>query len=143
MTEDPSHTAGPEDEASVFGNLPRTRPGARSPRRDEATSRRSAEPKSPDPEPESPPDPLSPELDAERILSESRPSEERSAAAEPPEDHEDGGGIEELAWAGVAAAAEAATLGVRLANRAMESLRGGSPEDRGGSEEDRGGSEEP
>ena len=32
-------------------------------------------------------------------------------------------GIEDVAWAGVAAAAEAATIGVRLANRALEAMR--------------------
>jgi hypothetical protein len=34
-----------------------------------------------------------------------------------------GGGIEDVAWAGVAAAAEAATIGVRLATRALEAMR--------------------
>jgi hypothetical protein len=33
------------------------------------------------------------------------------------------GGVEDLAWAGVAVAAEAATLGVRLAGRAFEAMR--------------------
>ena len=37
------------------------------------------------------------------------------------------GGLEDLAWAGVAAAAEAATLGVRLATRAVEALRDAAP----------------
>ena len=35
----------------------------------------------------------------------------------------EGRGIEDVAWAGVAAAAEAATIGVRLANRALEAMR--------------------
>ena len=39
------------------------------------------------------------------------------------------GGIEDLAWAGVAVAAEAATLGVRLLSRAVEAVR--KPADRG------------
>ncbi|MGH2953913.1 MAG: hypothetical protein ACRDK9_07805, partial [Solirubrobacterales bacterium] len=34
-----------------------------------------------------------------------------------------GRGIEDVAWAGVAAAAEAATIGVRIANRALDALR--------------------
>ena len=34
--------------------------------------------------------------------------------------------LEDIAWAGVAAAAEAATLGVRLANKAIEAFRGTS-----------------
>jgi len=32
-------------------------------------------------------------------------------------------GVEDLAWAGVAVAAQAATVGVRLANRAFEAAR--------------------
>jgi hypothetical protein len=133
MTEDPSQTQDqPQDEPSVFGNLPRARPGARSPRRDEASARRAAKPKR-----SNAPEPASPEEDAERVLSQSRPASrsEESPAPPPPAEEEDGGGLEELAWAGVAAAAEAATLGVRLANRAMESLRGGSEPPRGESEE--------
>jgi hypothetical protein len=46
--------------------------------------------------------------------------------SEPDRDAEadrEGNGLEDLAWAGVAAAAEAATIGVRLASRAMEALR--------------------
>ena len=34
-----------------------------------------------------------------------------------------GRGLEDVAWAGIAAAAEAATVGVRLAGRAFEALR--------------------
>jgi hypothetical protein len=90
------------DEAAdgVFGNLPRTRPGTRSARRDR---RRSA----------------------------AAPAREQPGAREPADaepsrpdpDPESAGGIEDVAWAGVAAAAEAATIGVRLANRALEAMR--------------------
>ena len=38
------------------------------------------------------------------------------------------GGVEDLAWAGIAVAAEAATLGVRLLSRAVEAVR--KPPDR-------------
>ncbi len=38
------------------------------------------------------------------------------------------GGVEDLAWAGIAVAAEAATLGVRLLSRAVEAVR--KPTDR-------------
>ena len=38
------------------------------------------------------------------------------------------GGVEDLAWAGIAVAAEAATLGVRLLSRAVEAVR--KPADR-------------
>jgi len=121
MSDDPSDQ---QDVPSVFGNLPRTRPGARSPRRDEAAARRSTNAKRAE-ETTAP----SPEADAESVLAESRAaSGPEDPAPEPPATDEEGGGIEELAWAGVAAAAEAATLGVRLANRALESLRGGSEE---------------
>ena len=81
----------------VFGNLPRTRPGARSPRRDAGAAK--------------PP-----------------PKKATTAAApagepEAPPAGESAGGIEDVAWAGVAAAAEAATIGVRLATRALEAMR--------------------
>ena len=33
------------------------------------------------------------------------------------------GGVEDLAWAGVAVAAQAATVGVRAASRALEAVR--------------------
>jgi hypothetical protein len=40
-----------------------------------------------------------------------------------PAEQERIGGLEDLAWAGIAVAAEAATLGVRLAGRAFEAAR--------------------
>ena len=113
--------AGEEDSGegpkSVFGNLPQTRPGARSPRRDMAAARRrdSAAEAAADPAPEPPAgsaeepaadDPFAPPPD---------PAQEEAK--------EGGGGVEDIAWAGVAAAAEAATIGVRLATRALEAMR--------------------
>ena len=129
MTEE--HKTEPEGDdsaGSVFGNLPDSRPGSRSPRRRsgkgggtakakakpaaKAKPKRAAKPKAaprpragPKPPPSAPPE---------------REREPAGAAS--------GGGLEDLAWAGVAAAAEAATLGVRLASRAIESLRGNSEE---------------
>jgi hypothetical protein len=116
-------------QGGVFGNLPDSRPGTRSPRRDTASARRAtggapdataatarpkAKPRRPAPsrpaphaEPRAPRGPAKPE------------PEERAPEAEAPT----GGGLEDLAWAGIAAAAEAATIGVRLASRAMEALR--------------------
>jgi len=129
MTEDTSDSET-QDEPSVFGNLPRTRPGARSPRRDQAAAARDRAEAKHEQAPE-PPESPSPEDDAERVLARSRPGapvQEGTADTTPEGGDDDGSGIEELAWAGVAAAAEAATLGVRLANRALESLRGGSEE---------------
>jgi hypothetical protein len=116
-------------QGGVFGNLPDSRPGTRSPRRDAAsdertrrstprakaagtrTKQRPSRPAprrpSPEPKPRASADPPEPEREG------------RAAEGEPAA----GGGLEDLAWAGIAAAAEAATIGVRLASRAMEALR--------------------
>ena len=102
------------EQGGVFGKLPASRPGTRSPRRS-TTPKAAAKPKAdarparnPDPEPQP-------------------PRRERAGPAEPEAADEplaeQGGGIDDLAWAGVAAVAEAATLGVRLANRAFGALR--------------------
>ena len=110
----------PVPERGVFGNLPDARPGPRSPRRDAARAGRKPDPERPSAKPKRAaprerPAPKQPE----------RPAAERPAepAAEPAAE-EQGGGLEDIAWAGVAAAAEAATIGVRLASRAIEALRG-------------------
>lgn len=109
-------------ERGVFGNLPDARPGTRSPRRDAARAAREPDPKRPSATakpkraaPRERPAPKQPE----------RPAAERPAepAADAPAEKQ-GGGLEDIAWAGVAAAAEAATIGVRLASRAIEALRG-------------------
>jgi hypothetical protein len=122
----------------VFGNLPDTRPGTRSPRRETTPEDGSPRPRtaSEDGEGErlgearqarqAPPPTDEQGLD-ERELDE-RDLDERgergSEKREPDEPSPDkGGGLEDLAWAGVAVAAEAATIGVRLASRAMEALR--------------------
>jgi hypothetical protein len=106
----------------VFGNLPGSRPGTRSPRRGSTAAargdggKRAASAKSkPKAKPSVKPRP--------------RPAPEAKTAsrdAGPAPADEPGGGLEDIAWAGVAAAAEAATLGVRLASRAIEALRGNS-----------------
>jgi hypothetical protein len=115
-------------QGGVFGNLPDSRPGTRSPRRRTAAGERPASatppagaraPK-PDPPPQAAPK-REPSPDAARRPSEpSRPDE-----AQAPEDRH---GLEDLAWAGVAAVAEAATLAVRLISRAMEAVH--KPADR-------------
>ena len=118
MSDDPEpEPVAPE--RGVFGNLPDARPGTRSPRRDAARAGRkanaakgsaakasAAKPKAAKPEPKPPP---------------KRPAPK---PAPQPEEPHGGGGLEDIAWAGVAAAAEAATIGVRLASRAIEALRG-------------------
>jgi hypothetical protein len=105
-----------DDQGGVFGNLPGTRPGVRSPRRGEQP--RPAEQRKPTvpratrrPPPARPPTPP--------------PAAERETPGATGTEH---GGVEDLAWAGVAVAAEAATLGVRLLSRAVEAVR--KPTDR-------------
>jgi len=93
----------------VFGNLPDSRIGSRSPRRDAGARQRAA----------------GRGQRAEARATPEREAEPETAQAASPEPAPDpaGNGLEDLAWAGVAAAAEAATIGVRLASRAMEALR--------------------
>jgi hypothetical protein len=123
---DPGAPAG-----GVFGNLPDSRPGTRSPRRDSA---RAARGKAGGEQPRKraaasggsrPRAAASPPRTTASPPKPQRPAPE--AADEPAE--KQGGGLEDIAWAGVAAAAEAATIGVRLASRAIEALRG-NPEQR-------------
>jgi hypothetical protein len=96
-----------QDEAAdgVFGNLPRTRPGTRSARRDSGEARRRR--------------PSAAQTGGEQAGARQEAGPAESAPPEP----EPGSGIEDVAWAGVAAAAEAATIGVRLASRAMEAVK--------------------
>jgi len=101
----------------VFGNLPATRPGTRSPRRrnDEAPPERpaTAEPRTAKPAP--PPPPPKPAPPPAPAAKAAPPAEEPSAQRI--------GSIEDLAWAGVAVAAQAATVGVKFASRAIEAAR--------------------
>ena len=90
---------------SVFGNLPTTRPGARSPRRAAEAAPSPSEPK--------------PAAEAASAEPAAEPQPSPGGTPEPAA----GAGIEDVAWAGVAAAAEAATIGVRLATRALEAMR--------------------
>jgi hypothetical protein len=105
-----------DDQGGVFGNLPGTRPGVRSPRRGEQ------------PRPGGQPKPSAPR--AARRRPSTRPSAPSPAPEPetPPATGTEHGGVEDLAWAGVAVAAEAATLGVRLLSRAVEAVR--KPADR-------------
>jgi hypothetical protein len=137
MTPDPERPQhAPSDDPSVFGNLPSARPGVRSPRRD-AGGRGSAQPKrtqskgtkdrparsakpgrkpTPRPTPEAGPPPPRPPS--------TPPPGARSPGQSPPGEPESArGGVEEVAWAGITVAAEAATLGVRLVSRALEAVR--------------------
>jgi hypothetical protein len=103
-------------QGSVFGNLPGSRPGVRSPRRDRAPGARTAGPQAPNERPDAEDEPVAESAATPRP----RPEPPAEPGGEPAEH---GRGIEDVAWAGVAAAAEAATIGVRIANRALEALR--------------------
>jgi hypothetical protein len=82
------------EETSVLGSLPRRRPAVRSPRRQRPTAK---PPQRPDAQPPSP---------GERSATAGREAE-----------------VEAVARAGISLAAEAATLGLRLAGRAAAALR--------------------
>lgn len=112
----------PEDEGpeGVFGNLPGSRPGARSPRRgaggqrkeDPAPSRRRVTRATPPPSPPVPEEAPSPPTGGERPVPDPQPGQRARVQ-----------GAEDLAWVGVAIAAQAATVGVRFASRALEAAR--------------------
>ncbi len=124
MANDASDAApgGADSPEGVFGNLPSTRPGSRSPRRRgaseagestaEKTHAKAAE--------ETPPA-------ADPVVAE-EPDE--SYEPEPPQPSEDPlapqpgiRGVEDLAWAGVAVVAQTATAGIRFTSRALEAAR--------------------
>jgi hypothetical protein len=124
-----------EDQPGVFGNLPRSRPAHRSPRRqrpqsgrapaaaatpEEATGRARIRPRRSRPQAQARPD--EPQAIGAHDQPAESPGPEGPAESDRPEG-EANGGLEELAWAGIAVAAEAATLGVRLAGRAFERAR--------------------
>jgi hypothetical protein len=100
----------------VFGNLPSARPGSRSPRRNggeeqPARPRATAAKREPAPPPPEPPPPPAPPAGTERetpVPSETAPKIQS---------------VEDLAWAGIAVAAQAATVGVKFASRALEAAR--------------------
>lgn len=112
----------PEEESAegVFGNLPGSRPGARSPRRGagggrkedpEPTGRRITR-ATPPPSPPVPDEAPSPPAGSERPVPDPEPGQRAKVQ-----------GVEDLAWVGVAIAAQAATVGVRFASRALEAAR--------------------
>jgi hypothetical protein len=125
MSPKPETPETPSADRGVFGNLPSERPGVRSPRRqgdkDSAAGKAkqaksaAAKPAARKPSPPPPP-PREPARGTE-------PSEPGPSATPPEEEASSRGGIEEVAWAGVTVAAEAATLGVRLFSRALEAVR--------------------
>jgi len=120
-----------ESPEGVFGNLPSTRPGSRSPRRQSsgdaeaagkskpavAKAKAPAKPK-PKPKPKPRAKPAAPKADQKR-----EPASAPEQPADPLEPSPGIHGVEDLAWAGVAVAAQAATAGVRFASRALEAAR--------------------
>ena len=124
MVPDSENPDRPGGDPSVFGNLPSARPGVRSPRRDAGKSE-SAKPKRAPRKAKasaaSKPKPASPR----RPVPGTAPPPPSGPSSTPPAEQEEGSsrGIEDVAWAGITVAAEAATLGVRLVSRAMEAVR--------------------
>lgn len=127
MTPDRDNPEPASGDRGVFGNLPSERPGVRSPRRGEGkgAKAKAAQPKAKaarasgaakprtTPPPKAPPPPPA--------------SEQMPPPPAPEAEQEDPGSgrgsVEEVAWAGITVAAEAATLGVRLVSRALEAVR--------------------
>jgi hypothetical protein len=124
MAEDgPEAAPGADGPEGVFGNLPSTRPGSRSPRR------RGGEEAAKAAEADSPPEPVAPEPEpaAEAPATGAAPE---AAEPDPPQPNEDPlapqpsiHGVEDLAWAGVAVVAQAATAGIRFTSKALEAAR--------------------
>jgi hypothetical protein len=147
---DEKRAEGDPQDSGVFGKLPSARPGVRSPRRQTggkkgrpAREKKTSESATEQVGEESPQS-ASERLDSETASPRVRPSDTagHSSAAPPPTQPRatpetetepgatpgEGPGVEDLAWAGITVAAEAATLGVRLLSRAVEAVRG--PADR-------------
>jgi hypothetical protein len=127
MSEEPTGGADEAEQGGVFGKLPDSRPGTRSPRRDRGAKagRKPAPAKAAAATTKRKPAGSPRARPAAKPPRREQPAAEREpVGAERPEG-EEGGGLDDLAWAGIAAVAEAATLGVRLANRALGALRDG------------------
>jgi hypothetical protein len=107
----------------VFGNLPSTRPGSRSPRRRDTDASDEAAPNPLPAEPEPAPVKPAPVASAPKeATSDPEPDgvpDERDPLEPQPGIHN----VEDLAWAGVAVAAQAATAGIRFTSRALEAAR--------------------
>jgi hypothetical protein len=134
--DEPKPPGADSDDRGLFGKLPSTRPGVRSPRRDADKPRRDARVARPA-------KPAATRKDAGPPRGRpDRPDEARTtggapatpASAPPPTDpprpppqdeaaRGEAPGVEDLAWAGITVAAEAATLGVKLLSRAVEAVR--------------------
>lgn len=143
MSDQDRHQAQPEpgQEGGLFGKLPSARPAVRSPRRGDGSKKGRSAPtpkasesapgqvrdagaasaERPDPGSVSPG--VRPPGTTGRSSAVSPPTQpEEPHVGEAPEPR-DAPGVEDIAWAGVTVAAEAATLGVRLLSRAIGAVR--------------------
>jgi hypothetical protein len=101
-------SAGPgEQEASVLGNLPRSRPSVRSPRREAARAAAETHETAAASEP---------------VTATDEAPQAEDVTPDPPRSREQE--LEELARAGMSLAGGAATLGLKAAGRAAAALRG-------------------
>ncbi len=133
MNREPETPEPPSRDRGVFGNLPSARPGVRSPRRDgekQASTEKARQAKAAKPPARSRSARSSASRSGQQTRAASGPRRDPAAASEaapsaapPPEPGSPRRGIEDVAWAGVTVAAEAATLGVRLLSRALGAVR--------------------
>lgn len=128
MSEKPEPSNGESPAGgSVFGNLPDARPGTRSPRRTTG-----AKPKSrstPAAKAAAKPKPPKPAAKPRSAAPPAPPAPKTAEPRRPAVQDQQPGGLADVAWAGIAVAAEAATIGVRLASRAIEAVRGNPERD--------------
>lgn len=125
MADDAKDASSETPAEGVFGNLPSTRPGSRSPRRTSGATAKGEAPKKKakasaakpaarkppaKPKPE-PPKPSRPESPPPQL-----PAEAQAPGNRVP-------GVEDLAWTGITVAAQAATAGIRFASKALEAAR--------------------
>ena len=108
--EEPAGGDAPVPQAGVLGNLPKTRPSVRSPRRKE----RKQQPEAAASEPPARPDPRPQDGRGRPPRS---PTPSRTRSGNPAAD------LDALARGGIAIAGEAASLGLRIAGRAAAALR--------------------
>lgn len=125
---DDDHSADDAPKDGIFAKLPDSRPGPRSPRRKDASdapkAKSAAAARTKAPAKAGATQPAAAKRAAPQIKSATAAKVQPSREPSPPPPPAQRGGIEDLAWAGVAAAAEAATIGVRIAGKALDALRG-------------------
>lgn len=132
MADDADDAKTEQGPDGVFGNLPAARPGSRSPRRRSASgTSKGAEKRASTAgrmRPSKAAKRSAPAASQAKARERSRPApvaEAREPTGAKTATREEAGlpGVEDLAWAGVTVAAQAATAGVRFASRALEAAR--------------------